>query len=305
MTVPPARQPGTIPSFRRDVRPDEQFIVGNHATLAGAAGFRAALAAELAESPAGRREAIIYVHGFNNTFDEGVLRLAQLADDFGFEGSAIHYSWPSAGQVFGYVYDRDSVLFARDGLDNLITDIKRAGADTIILVAHSVGSHLVMETLRQRDIAHPGSVARDLAGVMLISPDIDVSLFRSQAKRIEKLPDPFGIFVSDRDRALRLSARLTGQKDRLGSASAQEVADLNVTLVDVTEFSEGTGHFTTAESPALISMFNNAGNLEAAFQGDSAGRAGLLPGTILTVQEATEIILSPAELLLSPDGAFE
>ncbi len=63
--------------------------------------------------------------------------------------------------------------------------------------------------------------------------------------------------------------------------------------MDVTDFATGSGHFTPGESPALISLLQNAGNLEAAFEGDSAGRTGLLPGTVLTVQDATEIILSP------------
>ena len=139
------------------------------------------------------------------------------------------------------------MLFARDGLNKLITEVKAAGAENIIIVGHSVGSHLVMEVLRERAIARPGSVAQEIDGVILISPDIDVQLFKAQARRIGDLPDPFGIFVSRRDRALALSARLTGQRDRLGNATASELSDIEVTLVDVTEFSKGAGHFTIGD----------------------------------------------------------
>lgn len=295
VSIPPERDSGDIPFTGAEIDPLKQFIAKGRALYPTRESFRGHLNLALQKSPG--REAIIYVHGFNNTFDEGVLRIAQLSEDFGLQGVPVHYSWPSAANVLGYAYDRDSVLFSRDGLDTLISDLHAAGARSVILVAHSVGSQLVMEVLRQRAIAQPGSVARDIDGVVLISPDIDIELFRSQASRIEPLPDPFGIFVSKRDRALNLSARLTGQSNRLGNASAEDVSDLAVTVVDVTNFSTGTGHFTAGDSGALNLIFKNAGNLEAAFRGDSAGRTGLFQGTVLTVQNATEIILSPVTSL--------
>lgn len=294
ISVPGNRALGQITWPQDEVDPDSQFLLAGASAFCGPESFRRDLAASLAMRPRGEREAVIYVHGFNNRFHEGVLRITQLAEDFGFPGVSVHYSWPSAGNPLGYAYDRDSVLYARDGLERLIRQVQAAGAEDIILVAHSVGSMLVMETLRQLAIARPGSVDREVGAVILISPDIDVELFRAQAARIGQLPQPFGIFVSKRDRALLLSARLTGQTNRLGNIrSLESLADLNVTVIDVTEFSTGEGHFVAGDSPAVISIFSRAGALETAFRGDQAGRTGLLPGTVLTVQNATEIILSP------------
>ncbi len=296
ISIPPARDIGEVSYAGQKINADTQFLAKSRAFYATRDDFRRDLRNALLHSRA-TKEAVIYVHGFNNTFDEGVLRITQLAEDFNIGGVALHYSWPSAGNVLNYAYDRDSVLFGRDGLDQLITEVKAAGADTIVIVAHSVGSHLTMEVLRQRAIQHPGSVAKEIDGVILISPDIDVDLFRAQALRIGKLPDAFGIFVSKRDRALQLSARLTGQRNRLGNVGAVAVADLDVTLVDVTEFSKGAGHFTLGDSPALINIFGSASSFAASFLGDSASRVGLLPGTILTFQSATEIILTPLTVL--------
>ncbi len=294
ISVPPARELGEIswpdgpPDFETD------FIATSRQLYASTTDFRADLARAMRQQPGASRNVIIYVHGFNNNFADGVLRITQLAHDFEFRGVPVHYSWPSAGNPLGYAYDRDSVLYARDGLEMLIREVKAAGADSIAIVAHSVGSLLTMESLRQIAIAQPGSVARDIDGVILISPDIDVELFRSQAQRIGTLPRPFGIFVSKRDRALSLSARLTGQRNRLGNLeNIEAISDLDITVVDVTEFSSGAGHFTAGSSPDVISIFSRAGDLDAAFQGDSAGRSGLIPGTVLTVQNATAIILSP------------
>ncbi|MBV0913502.1 alpha/beta hydrolase [Anianabacter salinae] len=299
-SVPPNREAGSVPFPLDEVNAAEQFIATRAGRYASPQAFSADLRRALAERTGADREAIIFVHGFNNTFAEGTLRLAQLATDFGFQGVAVHYSWASGGNALAYAYDRDSALFARDGLEKLIEQVEAAGARRIVIVGHSMGSLIVMETLRQMSIARPGSVDDRIGGAILISPDLDIDVFRSQARRIEDLPDPFGIFVSKRDRALQLSARLTGQRNRLGNiASAEEIEEFDVTLVDVTEFSRGAGHFTAATSPALISLFSAAGNIEAAFQGDSAGRTGFFPGTILTVQSATEIILSPVTALAS------
>ncbi len=296
LSVPPSRPKGDLPSARRDIDPATHFIGKARKVYPTNRDFRAELNAALLRREAGHREAVIYVHGFNNTFDEGVLRIAQLTEDFQMPGVAVHYSWPSAGSVFGYAYDRDSVLYSRDGLSQLIDEVRAAGARTVVIVAHSVGSHLVMEALRQRSLEKPGSVVDDVQGVVLISPDIDVQVFRSQVLRIGKLPSPFAIFVSKRDRALNLSALVTGQRDRLGTVSAETVADLEVTLIDVSNFSDGSSHFTAATSPTLLAIFDRAAAFNRAFSGDSAGRAGLLPGTVLRVRNATQVVLFPAAI---------
>ena len=129
---------------------------------------------------------------------------------------------------------------------------------------------------------------------MLISPDLDVDVFRTEALRIGTLPQPFIIITSQKDRALALSARLTGQRQRLGNlADVTKVADLKVTLVDVGAFSEGVGHFTAATSPALLQILGRMSDLNSAYAGDPTGKIGLLPGVALTVQNATQVILQP------------
>lgn len=300
IALPPGRKPGQIDYSKRKIDTTTQFLTTASARYPSRTAFRSGVAKALRDRPAKNREVAIYVHGFNNTFAEGIMRIAQLTQDNEFEGIAMHYSWASAENPLNYAYDRESVLFARDGLEAMINEVRAAGAKRIVLVGHSIGSELIMETLRQIAIARPGSVAHDFAGVILFSPDIDIDVFRSQVARIGTLPKPFGIFISKRDRALKLSARLTGQSNRLGNVQdLGQIADLEITVVDVTGFSSGIGHFTAADSPDVIRLMGKSGDLQAAFEGDSAGRAGLLPGTILTVQNATAIILSPVVELLT------
>ena len=299
VAIPPNHEPGKIRTRASKVNLERDFSFANRSDFQDRSTFVRNLRTELRDVPQSENSAIIYVHGYNNSFSDGVFRIAQLMYDLEIKGAAVHYSWPSGAHPLGYTYDRDSVLFARDGLEELLRDVRAAGPREILLVGHSMGNLLIMEVLRQIEIAEPGWAARNLNGVIMISPDIDLDVFKEQARRIRNLPEPFAVFISEKDRALALSARLNGSAYRLGNVTdPEEVAEFPITLVDVTNFSgAGLSHFTVGTSPALIKLLNRVGDLDDSFQSDRAGRSGLLPGTLLTVQKATEIILDPVRTL--------
>lgn len=300
ISVPLDRTPGEIAWPKPNETPDpaRHFLAASQRIYEGAAPFRTDLARELRTNRRGEREVIVFVHGFNSTFAEGLYRVAQLGQDLELPGVSVHYAWPSRANPLAYAYDRDSALFARDGFQELMGEVAAAGAERIIIVAHSMGSALTMEMLRQMAISGDTAIRSRLAGVILISPDIDIDVFRSQAARIGVLPQPFVIFTSQKDRALQLSARLTGQRERLGNLrTVDPVADLEVTLLDISAFSEGLGHFAVGDSPALLRILTRVTDMDSAFAGDRTGRTGLLPGAVLTVQNATQIVLSPVAII--------
>ncbi|MCU0815424.1 MAG: alpha/beta fold hydrolase [Cypionkella sp.] len=300
ISVPPIRETGEIKWTGRNRTPDPKrdFLTTQRIGFDGPDTFRSDLSRILRETGG---EAVIFVHGFNNTFAEGAYRIAQLAHDLDLPGAVVHYSWPSAAQPLNYVYDRDSAIFARDGLEQLLTEVENAGAQRVILVAHSMGSALTMETLRQIAIRDESRVLRKVSGVVLISPDIDVDVFRAQAKAIPRLPQPFIVFSSERDRILQLSARLAGRTERLGAIrDLSRVADLPITFLDTAAFNAGTGHFNLGNSPALIRLMERLTSVDDALDADRAARTGLLPGVVLTVQNATQIILRPVAEIGSP-----
>lgn len=59
--------------------------------------FFAAVSA--AAKPAGRRNVLIFVHGFNNRFDEAVYRFAQVVHDAKTPGIPVLFTWPSRGEL--------------------------------------------------------------------------------------------------------------------------------------------------------------------------------------------------------------
>lgn len=296
VSVPRDRKPGEVRTNGTRPDPDKHFLFAAQTPLGSQEGFARAIRSELRRLPARDREITLFVHGYNTSFGEGTFRMAQLRHDFKVPGIGVHFSWPSDANPFGYSHDRDSVLFSRDALESVLRLLQKEAPGRVMVVGHSMGSLLVMEALRQMEIARPGSAKRDFAGVVLISPDIDLDLFKMQADRIAALPQPFAIFTSRQDRVLRLSKFVNGSSKRLGRVGQPaRLADYPVTLINVTALSKGVpnNHFTPGTSAAFISLVSKSGLLRRVFSEDRTDRTGLLPGTMMTVQKATMLILSP------------
>ena len=300
VSVPNARRPGSVPLGGRRPDPEEHFVTRSAQPLDGRAGFRQAVRQGMAEAPGRRREAVVFVHGFNTTLGDGVFRLAQMVHDLEIESVPVHFAWASAANPLGYVRDRDTALSARAQLIATLDDLAAAGAESVVLVAHSMGAFLAMETMAWMAQAggHPGFDR--LGGVILLAPDIDVTLFRAQAAAIGRLPQPFFVFTNAGDRMLRLSARVTGEQDRLGTLTSPEpVADVSVTLVDVSALEDpGSSHLPALTSPTMIGLLRGARAVDRAFSRDPSARIGLIPGTVVTVRNATTVIVSPVDALV-------
>ncbi len=296
VSIPPQREVGEV-SWPQGPMPDPQtdFVVTDAGRYSSSSAFRTDIRTALQALPPEDREVVVFVHGYNNNFASGLFRIAQMAHDYDAPGLTAHFAWPSAGTPFGYVFDRESAAFSRDALEAFLRDLHTAGARRILLVGHSLGGHITMETLRQIRISGDDAVLSSLSGVVLISPDIDIEVFQSQARVVDPLPQPFVVFTSSNDRALRLSAGITGRQNRLGNiGEPEDVAEFDIVLVDVTAFQSGAGdwanHSTVATSPSLINLFRG---LPAFGQRQAEIPVGLWSGTILTVRNATQVLLTP------------
>ena len=282
VSIPPDHTPGRIewPGKKPDAAKD--FVTVGAEDLSDAARFRAALNGELSRLPKGKRDIVVFVHGYNTSFAEGLYRVAQLSQDLNVGGVKLAYSWPSAGRESGYAYDRDSAVFARDGLQELLEILATSQADNVLLVAHSMGALLTVETLRQISIAGHSNTYSKLSGVVLMSPDIDVDLFKSQLARIRPLPKPFVIFSSRKDRALRVSALITGETQRLGNLrSVDDLKGLGVLVVDLTNFKadgDWLNHSSIATSPNLMAILKSLPDMDKRLAPRVSGATIAFPG---------------------------
>ena len=253
ISIPPGHEPGHVEWPEGETAdPARHFAVTDIDLYDGPLSFARA-ATDAIAGP----ETLVFVHGYNNTLSEAMYRLAQIRADFDPGVPAVLFSWPSAGDARGYIYDRDSVLYSRDALEDVLQSLQAIPGERVFLVAHSIGSQLVMEVLRQAALRGDRRLLGRISGVVLMSPDIDPDLFRRQAQAIGRLPQPFMIFVSREDKALGLAGWLTGRKARLGRIDGPDaVAGLEVKVIDFTALGdgEGLGHAVPATSPAAITM---------------------------------------------------
>ena len=97
-----------------------------------------------------RKEAFVFVHGYNVTFDDAARRTAQIAYDLGFEGAPAFFSWPSQGGLFGYTVDETNVLWTVPHLKQFLIELHRSsGAENIHLIAHSMGNRAITSALKE------------------------------------------------------------------------------------------------------------------------------------------------------------
>ncbi|WP_369410546.1 alpha/beta hydrolase [Parasedimentitalea denitrificans] len=297
VSIPPNHKPGQLDFAYANPDPEKQFTMAGRHVFNGAEEFRSRIRTLVSGLPKEHREVTVFVHGFNSTQAETAFRAAQLAEDIQLPGATMIYSWPSQGNPLGYAYDGDSVLFARDGLEKMLRQVRSARVGRINLVAHSMGSQLVMETIRQIEIQTPGWSADNLNGVVLMSPDLDIDVFRSQMNRIQDVPQPFLVFVSSKDKLLNISARLRGThtSERLGNiTSLDAVAGLPIDIVDTTSYSDDaeSTHLVAGTSPALIAMLNSARKTADAFGRENLSIEKLLPGKVSYNDGTTQVSLA-------------
>ena len=96
--------------------------------------------------------------------------------------------------MLAYPYDRDSAFYSRDFLElNLRAIARDLGASRMDLLAHSMGTLLTLETLRQAAIRGDGSFGGKLRDVMLAAPEVDLDVFKMQMRSIRR---PLTVFVS-------------------------------------------------------------------------------------------------------------
>jgi len=74
----------------------------------------------------GRSKVLVFVHGFNNRFDEAVYRLAQIVQDSKAPVVPVLFSWPSKGllQLAAYKYDVDAANDSGAALKQLWTKLR-------------------------------------------------------------------------------------------------------------------------------------------------------------------------------------
>ncbi|TBZ96288.1 alpha/beta fold hydrolase [Rhizobium leguminosarum bv. viciae] len=258
VSIPSKREPGTVQWPRRlPPNPATDFAVTRVKQIdtvpEGRAWFRQHIEGG---------HALVFIHGFNNKYEDSVFRLAQIVHDSGMQATPILFTWPSRAQLTGYEYDKESTNYSRTALEQSLRILAAdPNVKDITILAHSMGTWLAMESLRQMGI-RDGHVNAKIHNVILASPDIDIQVFAKQYVEMGEPRPKFTIFVSQDDRALAASSFITGNVSRLGAIdpSAEpyrsRLEKAGITAIDLTKVKteDSLHHGKFAESPEIVQL---------------------------------------------------
>jgi esterase/lipase superfamily enzyme len=222
VSVPTDREIGSLPKpsmwaleFRAD--PAKHITLTKVSAIGSRDQFLGDVAAKIGRSA--HKEAFVFVHGYNSSFEAAVERAAQIAADLHMDGAPIVYSWPSRGSVLGYLTDAEVVGQKQLSADltNFLRDVaQKTGARRVHLVAHSMGNRLVVRALQQL-AAEPNPP--HFSEVVFAAPDVGQKDFIAAWPKMRRLGDRFTLYASKRDKALLLSQQVNGEV-RAGDANA-------------------------------------------------------------------------------------
>jgi esterase/lipase superfamily enzyme len=178
-----------------------------------------------------RKQAFVFIHGYNVSFDDAVRRTAQLAFDLEFDGAPICYSWPSQANTFLYATDAESVVGTEDHLYEFLVGIqKKSGAERIHLIAHSMGNRCLTAVLhdmaRDRENDSP-----PFDEIVLTAPDVRASTFRRRAPDIVKMANRVTLYASSNDAALKISQEIQ-TFPRAGETGKDKEGNDKIVVVD-------------------------------------------------------------------------
>ena len=214
----------------------ERHIVLQNPESFGSAVFVSKLGAEVQRAP--RKELLIFLHGYQVTFEEAARRAAQVATDINFDGAIVLFSWPSAGALRRYAADEDCAAKSAAPLATFLRELEGGPWDRVHLAAHSMGNRVMLSAL-----ASHAPFSLPLRNVVLIAADVDQDLFEQQFPQVSSLlqrdrGDLMTSYASNTDRALLISWWLH-RSHRVGRFSDAPYTKEGLETIDATAVDTG------------------------------------------------------------------
>jgi esterase/lipase superfamily enzyme len=176
---------------------------------------------------------LVFVHGFNTTFEDALYRNAQIVWDLQYRGLSVLFTWASRGDVTDYIYDKESAYQARDDFLTLLRKLKQDyGIEQVNVLAHSMGNLIALEALAgYASTSNPIQIAH----LVMAAPDVDRDEFVKLAPKAKAIVGGMTLYASSADRALVASRKLAGGIPRAGDVPSDGPIILpNVETIDVT-----------------------------------------------------------------------
>ncbi len=201
-----------------------------------------------------QQDLLLFVHGFNVSFDGAVTRAAQIAFDIPFNGAVCAYCWPSQGGISYYDEDepinkatvepfREFLLTLRNGIPE---------SARIHIVVHSMGNRFVMEAL---DSLPAPSGSPPIGNLLLCAPDVGISDFKTWAPGVVEQCERVTLYANQSDSALIVSKGIHAEA-RAGDAQSLVILD-GIETIDCSRINTSfMGHsYYGSNQDMLIDLF--------------------------------------------------
>lgn len=196
----------------------------------------------------------IYLHGFNNDWQESIDELVDLhkslTDVVGYEPILVGFSWPSLGKKLKYLSDREQVRDSVPAFTRFLQDIhefllerERDCICTTYCIAHSLGNYLLRKSMEYLSDHLGTPVGRAMFNeTVMLAPDLsskDIEL-DGKGSYIGDFSRRVHVYYSRHDRALKLSSRKRFGANRLGRHGAEDYQNVasHIVFVNAEEYAE-------------------------------------------------------------------
>lgn len=208
------------------------------------------------QKESGPRDILLFIHGYNVTFDKAARRTAQLAYDLGFQGVPVFFSWPSQGELLGYAEDARQIKESIPDIERFLrTLIARFKPEKIHVIAHSMGTYGLAQALARISDTWKGDRGKRVIfnQVILAAPDIDGKLFREKiAPKMSPIARRVSLYASSHDLAMTVSHRFNSGR-RAGDSNPEIVAAAGIESIDVSEVDTSlVGHSYYGSNRSII-----------------------------------------------------
>lgn len=222
-------------------------IIGN--TIFEETSFFQLLHGRLAESI--HAQALLFIHGYDVSFDDAAMRTAQICFDLGFLGVPLLFSWPSKGKLAAYFADETDVEWSVPHLVAFLSQIfVSSGIQVLHVIAHSMGNRALLRAVEH--LTRSSEVPLQLDQVCLTAPDIDSDVFRQISPCVARTARRTTLYASSNDKALAASKSFRGYP-RAGQAGENVVICPNIDTVDVSALdTDFLSHSTFSTSRSVL-----------------------------------------------------
>jgi len=241
-------------------RDNKQHIILKSITPLSAESFFSTINAQVdpgsEKSRLGRGDLVIYIHGYNTTFENAAKRTAQIAFDYGFQGVPLMFSWPSDGKLISYPSDREDMTWSVTHIEQFFNDVlTRARAKRVHLIAHSMGNQGLIDALNTMALRRGGNGPPLFENIILSAPDFDAELFQQQvAPNTITLAKRWTLYSSKKDGVLNISTSFNSSW-RLGLSPVTIVPGMDIidaSEVEVTPWSLPESHSYFASKQTVV-----------------------------------------------------